>query len=170
MADKLQIAQLVGSLLSNSIPKQGFGDAVGGGEKKKYNQEDLNSFGNWTDQTDTKMMAKDLNNRGLVGADKMMDDNVNTSSSDGIRNANSDWKVSAIQNILSNARKLNLRTPEEVNANRDVLINNPKWRDAINNPVFSQNHPNFWNIITHSILPERYAKYDKMEKDNTVKK
>lgn len=129
-----------------------------GGGKKPIPQSQLQRFGNWTGQSDTKFMAADLMKRGLVGADKLLLDNPNPNDRNSIINSQSDWKPNAIMEILSNARKLNLRTPEEINANRNVLMTTPKYRDAINNPSFTQIHKNFWDIITHSILPEQYAK------------
>lgn len=124
-------------------------------------QTENQKFGNWTGQTDTKVMAQDLKRRGLIGAQSLIEDSPNVNDPNSIRNSESDWKVAAIQQILSNAKKLNLKSPEAINANRDVLIDNPKWKDAINNSYFNHIHPNFWSIITHSILPEQYAKYDK---------
>lgn len=135
-------------------------------------QDLLQKFGNWTGQTDTKVMAEDLIKRGLVGGEQLRYDQPNTSTAEGIRNAQSDWKVAAIQDILSNARKFNLRKPEEVLANKNVLISNPKWRDAINNDSFKTIHPNFWNVITDSLLPSQYAKEDaqRMVASNTPKR
>lgn len=124
-------------------------------------QDALSRFSNWTGQTDTKVMAHDLMKRGLVGADQLYFDSVDTTSPNSIRKSQSDWKVAAIQNILMNAKKLNLRKPEEIMANRHILIDNPTWKEGINNPAFKQVHPNFWQVISNSILPEQYAKSDK---------
>lgn len=121
-------------------------------------QDELRQFGNWTGQTDTKVMARDLQKRGLIGAEQLVMDNPNVTSASSIRNAQSDWKVSAIQEILANARRFNLRTPEEINANRDVLVQNSRWREGINNPYFTHIHPNFFDVISKSILPEQYTK------------
>lgn len=131
---------------------------LGDGKKPTPDQDKFQKFGNWTGQTDTKVMAQDLFKRGLIGADQLVSDNPNTSSGDAIRNAQSDWKVAAVQDILANARKFNLKKPEEIMANKNALISNPAWRDAINNTSFNTLHPNFWSVITHSILPEQYAK------------
>lgn len=131
-----------------------------GGDKGKKNpslppQDENVKFGNWTGQTDTKVMAKDLMDRGLVGANQLMADDPTTNPT-GISNSQSDWKQAAIQNILANAHKFNIRTPEAVLANQKLLIGNPKWEDAINNQYFKNIHPNFWEVVTHSLLPERW--------------
>lgn len=147
--------------------------ALSGGNKKPPDdteQDEFQKFGNWTGQTDVKLMAKDLLRRGLIGAEQLVMENVNIKSPDAIRKAQSDWKVSAIQEILARARKFNLRTPAEVLANKDVLLTNPMWKEGVNNWAFKNVHPNFWNIITESLLPEQWAKYDKADKSNLVKK
>lgn len=135
------------------------------------NQDQFQKFGNWTNSTNTKVMAQDLMKRGLVGANQIVDDasNPNTSSADAVRNNQSDWKVAAVQNILANARRFNIRKPEEVNANKDALMStlNPQYKDAINSQTFQQIHPNFWDVISKSILPEQYAKEDAT--NNTAK-
>lgn len=121
-------------------------------------QDDLQKFGNWTGKTDTKEIAADLMKRGLVGANQLVNDNPDITSANGIRNAQSDWKIAAIQDIVANARKYNLRSPEAVMANKHLLVSNPNWRAAIEDPYFNHIHPNWWSTITHSILPEQYAK------------
>lgn len=128
--------------------------------KIKLEQDTLRRFGNWTGQTDTKVMAADLKKRGLIGAQQLIDDQPNVNSASSIRNAQSDWKVNAIQEILANAKRYGLRTRAQVMANKDLLLNKPEWKDAINNDSFKSVHPNFWNIITDSILPEQYKKFD----------
>lgn len=125
-------------------------------------------FGNWTGSMDNQVMAKDLMNRGLTGADQIMNDQVMPNSADNIRNRQGDWKLAAVQNILSNAHKLNIRTPESVSTNWDVL-NNGKWKDAINDPTFSVIHPNFKSVI-NSILKDQWAKEDAQNKNQTAKK
>lgn len=130
--------------------------------------EELQQFGNWTGQQDSRVMAQDLMKRGLINANQLADEQVSLGAGAGIRNAQSAWKTGLIQEILSNARKYNLRTPTEVNANRNVLVQNPRWKAAVNDPYFNHVHPNFWNIITDSILPEQYAKFDKQ--NSVVKK
>lgn len=132
--------------------------ATGDGKKPVSNQDKFQKFGNWTDQADPKVMALDLKRRGLIGADQLIEDKPNVNDPNSIRNSQSDWKTAAIQQILSNAKKFNLRTPEEINANRDVLVGNKNWASAINNQSFQAIHPNFWSVITHSILPDQYAK------------
>lgn len=131
-----------------------------GGDPVQPNK--FEKFGNWTGQTDTKVMAADLMKRGLIGAGQLLYDNPNLNSADAIRNAQSDWKIAAIQKILSRARELNFRNPETINANKNALMStiNPQYRDAINSQDFQTIHPNFWSVITHSLIPEQYAKED----------
>lgn len=119
------------------------------------------NFSNWLTNNgssiDTKAAASDLMKRGLVGADQIMYDNPNTNSPTSIKNSQADWKPAAIQEILYNIRRLGLKTPEEINANKGVLTSG-KYKDAINNPSFANIHPNFWSTITNSIVPQQYAK------------
>lgn len=126
--------------------------------------DDNTQFGNWTGDNDTKSQVADLMKRGLIGASDMYQQQPDISNRNGIVNTATDWKPAAVSMILENAKRLNLRTPEAVMANKDTLIANPKWRDAINNPVFQQIHPNFWQVITRSILPQQWAKYDAQNK------
>jgi|SRR6185312_10306447 len=127
-------------------------------------------FGNWTGSTDTKVNAQDLSNRGLVGADQLVNENQDTSSADAIKNKNqSDWKIAMLQNILTNAHKFGIRSPEALDANRNVLIGNNKWADAVNNPQFAVVHPNFWQV-TKGILKDQWAKEYAANKNNVANK
>jgi hypothetical protein len=158
---------------------------IGGGNKKtvpttktapttttKPTAQELEDFGNWTGQTDTKVMAADLLKRGLVNAHQLIQDNPNQDDGNSIINSQSDWKPAAISTIVSNARKYNLRTPEELDANRKVLMNSlpPRLQDAINDPRFLQIHPNWWSVINKSIIPQQWAKVDAANKTTTAKK
>ena len=155
-------------------------DLIGGGGSKKpkpkpkpdYTPEDLRAFGNLTGQTDTKVMAKDLSKRGLLGADQLIMDNPNTNDPNSVVNSQGDWKPAAIEKIVANARKYNLRTPEEIVANKKVLMNSldPRIQDAIKDPRFDQIHPNFWQVLAHSIIPEQWAKLDAKNKANLASK
>src|SRR5450631_4290842 len=119
--------------------------------------QQISNFSNWTgtggNVVDTKIAAQDLKKRGLVGADQIVDTVPNVNDPNSIKNSQADWKPAAIQQILSNTRRLNLRTPESIEANKNVLVSNPKWRDAINNQSFQNVHPNFWSVIKNSIVP-----------------
>lgn len=167
MADQsnIALAQNVNNLVGNPATKPSIVPTT---KPTPPTQQELDDFGNWTGQKDTKIMAADLMKRGLKGADQLLLDNPNTSTTSGVINSQSDWKPAAISKIVSNARKYNLRTPEELNANRKVLMNSldPRIQDAINNPVFQQIHPNFWQVIDHSIIPQQWAKVDAMNKQN----
>lgn len=137
----------------------------GGGKKPPPNK-----FGDWAGSQDTKVIGKKLMDLGLTGADQIYYDNPNVSTRNGVINSQGDWKPAAISQILENAQRLGIRTPEELMANKDVLIGNPKFRDAINNPVFNNLHPNFWQVIGQKILPQQWAKYDAANKNQTAKK
>jgi len=134
------------------------------------NQDPHQRFGNWTGSPNTKVNAEDLLRRGLVGADQLVNENQDTSSRDAIINKNqSDWKIAAMQNILSNAHKFGIRSPEALDANRNVLIGNSKWADAINNPQFAVVHPNWWQV-TKGILKDQWDKEDAANKQSVAKK
>ena len=138
----------------------------GVGDPKAPAKTTAEKFGDWTDSNgDTKIAAKSLMDLGLIGADQVFYEKPDISTRSGVINSQSDWKPAAIEQILQNAYKLGIRKPEEVMANKDVLIGNPRFRDAINNPVFAQIHPNFWQVITEKLLPQQYAKFDKQNKN-----
>lgn len=133
------------------------------------------TFGNWTNSKDTKVAAKDLFDRGLVNGDQLVNENQDTSSSDAIKNKNqSDWKIAAAQRILQKAYDKNIRTPTAFlqPENRAYLLSgvDPRVKDAINDPTFNQIHPNWWQVLGNSILPQQWAKYDAMNKQNLVTK
>lgn len=144
------------------------GDPIKG--KEGIPQSELDDFANWTGSTDTKVMAQDLMKKGLHGADQLLYDVVDTSSSDSVRNAQSDWKMGATLNVLKNALKLGISTPEEVDANKDVLIGNPRWAEAMNSVSFNNIHDNYWDIIKYVLLPEQYAKRAASGKSQTALK
>lgn len=118
------------------------------------------NWGKAGDAIDTKKAAQYLQKIGLVGADQIKEAQPNIADPNSIRTSQADWKIAAIQHIISNAKKFGIRKPEEVIANKDVLMStlDPKYKDAINNSSFGVTHPNFWGIISHSILPDEYAK------------
>ncbi len=60
--------------------------------------------------------------------------------------------------MLMQARKLNLKTPTEIKANRAALIGSldPRLQDAMKHPVFNQIHPNFFDTF-NSVLKDQYA-------------
>lgn len=158
-------------LEANGLGGMAFKGMIPNPEKPKDPDDELTTFADWTgSKGDTKVIAKDLMKRGLIGAEQIFNAGVDIKDASSIKNSQADWKPAAIQQILANARRLNLRKPEEILANKDVLISNPRFKDAINNPYFKQIHPNFWNIITDSILPEQYAKADKKKQQDLAKK
>ena len=127
-------------------------------------------FGDWAGSQDTKVIGKKLMDLGMTGADQIYYDNPDVSTRNGVINSQGDWKPAAISQILENAKRLNIRTPEAMMVNKDVLIGNPRFRDAINNPVFNNIHPNWWQIISQKILPQQWAKFDAQNKNQTTKK
>ena len=143
---------------------------VTGGDPTKKTPPPNTGFGDWAGSQDTKVIAKKLMDLGMVGADQMYYDNPDVSNRSGIVNSQADWKPAVIAQILENAHRLNLRTPEAVMQNKDVLIGNPRFRDAINNPQFNNIHPNFWQVVTQKLLPLQWAKYDAANKNQVVTK
>lgn len=133
-----------------------------GGKGKGKDPEAAKQFGNWADTEDTKAMAHDLSQRGLIGADQLILDNPNQNDRNSVVNSQSDWKPAAIQKILSKAYEAGIKNPTVFLApeNRNYLLSglDPRIRDAINDPRFTQIHPNFWNILSDSILPQQWAK------------
>lgn len=129
----------------------------------KEEEAEAEQFGNWADTKDTKVASKDLMDRGLVGADQLYNENQKTNNADEITNKNqSDWKIAAIQKILAKAYLAGIKSPEAflLPENRNYLLSglDPRIKDAINNPNFNVIHPNFWNILGDSILPQQWAK------------
>lgn len=124
------------------------------------------SFGNVGDAIDSKQAAMYLQKKGLVGAGQIIESNPNLNDAESIRNVQGDWKIAAMQQIIQNAKKFGLSKPEEILANKDVLIGNPRWKDAINNSSFQQIHPNWWSLIANSIIPEQMS----IDKTNSIAK
>lgn len=124
--------------------------------------ENSKRFGNWADTTDTKVMANDLAKRGLIGSDQLVLDQPNKADVNSVVNSQGDWVVSAIPKILIKAYEKGIRNPTVFLApeNRDYLLSglDPRIKDAIKNPVFLRNHPNFWNVLSDSVLPQQWAK------------
>lgn len=133
-------------------------------KQPKISDAEVNRFANWADSESTLDMAKDLKKRGLEGADQLIDDTskVNVKDASSIKNSQSDWKMAAIQHMLANAKRLNIRKPEEFDANLSALTSTlaPQYKDALRNPSFSVTHPNFLPVVK-SILKDQYAKEDK---------
>ena len=123
----------------------------------KLSQDQLNKFGQFAGSGDTKEIAKYLMKKGLIGAEQLYTDHPDLSAKDGIINAQSDWKPSAISQMLIRARSLNLKTPTQVKANRAALVGAlpDRYAQAISHPAFSNIHKNFWETFD-GILSERY--------------
>jgi len=117
-------------------------------KKRQLSPEELNNFSNWVKSGDTKEMAYDLAKRGLVNASQLMEEKqpsiVTALNSKSVQ---SSWKNAAIINILQRARQFGIKTPTELIANKDVLIDKPEFKQAINHAAFKQIHPNFWEIV-----------------------
>lgn len=129
------------------------------GDKKPtpLTEAQLTQFGNYGGG-DVKTKSAYLSKLGLIGADQLLTDHPDISSSKGIINAQSDWKTSAISAMLIRARQAGLKTPTEIKANREALTSAlaPRLKEAINHPVFNQLHPNFWSVFD-SVLKDQYA-------------
>ena len=127
-------------------------------DPKKPNEEEITRFGNFAGE-DTMGIAKDLARRGMVGASQLLTDHPDISSKSGIVNAQSDWKPSAISSMLMQAKRLGLKTPTEIAANKEALMGklDPRYKEALNHQTFNQIHPNFWETF-NGILKDQYAK------------
>lgn len=127
------------------------------------------SFGKIGDAVDTKLAAKYLQQKGLIGADQLVEASPNTNDPNSIRNNQGDWKISAIQHIMANAKRLGINTPEAFDANMDVLTNtlDPKYRQALKDPSFAVTNPN-WSSVLKSILKDQSTGASK--KDNLIAK
>ena len=127
--------------------------------KKELTEEQLKKFGDFAGSSDTKEMAKFLMKKGLVGASQLYTDQPNTATKEGIINSQSDWKTAAMSKMLSRARQLGLKSPEEVNANKAALVGalDDRLKQAIADPTFAQIHPNWWNVFG-DVLKDQYAK------------
>ena len=136
-----------------SLAEKGGGDD----KNKPLSDEQLKKFADFAGTGDTKEIAKYLMKKGLKGAEQLYTDHPDISSPQGILNAQSDWKASAISKMLMRARSLNLRTPAQVKANQEAILGglDERYRAAIKHPAFNQIHPNF-NQTFASILEDRY--------------
>ena len=159
MQSNIDLAQNVNNIVGNG----------GGGTKKPpvpkpstLTPKQLTDFGNWTGQSDPKVMAADLGKRGLIGSDQLITDTPDLSTKAGITDSQTNWKPAAISLIVAKARELGLRKPEELDANKQALMGSldPRIKDAINDPRFLRVHPNFWDVVNKSIIPQQWAKVD----------
>lgn len=125
---------------------------------KPLTEAQLQAFANYGGTTDIHGRASYLGKKGLIGASQLISDHPDLSKPNGLINAQSDWKTGAIGAMLMQARKLNLRTPAEVKANRGALLASlaPRLKEAINHPVFNQIHPNWWETFDQ-VLGDQYA-------------
>lgn len=131
---------------------------------KKLTPEEMNRFANWIPSGDSKAMAADLGKRGLIGASQLIEDQQPAIVTAGNSKASqSSWKPAVILNILQKARQFGLKNPTELLANKDVLIDNPDYKAAVNHPTFNQIHPNFWQVVSNLYK-------DQLAKENTPTK
>lgn len=121
---------------------------------RPLSEQELQQFGNFANTTDVKDMARYLGQKGLIGASQLIND-----TGTSVINSEADWKTAAFSQLLIQARRFGIKTPAEINANRDALMGtlDPRIKDALKNPVFAQNHPNYWETLG-SVLKDQYAK------------
>ncbi len=137
--------------------------------KKKYTEEELFKFSNWIPSGDNKQMASDLSRRGLQNATQLFLDSPDTKTFNGLRNAQSDWKPAAIQQILMRAKMAGIKDETEMLANKSYLTNG-RFKEALNHEVFNQIHPNFWKVVS-SIYKDQLSKESVPDKGlATIKK
>lgn len=134
-----------------------------GGDGKKppetpLTDTQLQQFGNFAGSSNLRDQALYLMKKGMKGAEQLYTDHPDISTRDKLINAQSDWKPAAISAMLIRARRAGLRTPTEINANKDALLGalRPELAQAINHPAFSQIHENFWPVFSQ-ILQDRYS-------------
>jgi hypothetical protein len=120
-------------------------------------EAELRAFANYGGTTDPKGKAAYLASKGLVGASQILTDHPDVSTEKGIINAQSNWKTSAIEAMLMQARKMGLKTPTQLSNNKAGLMSaiDPRIKEALNHPAFNQIHPNFWETF-NGIVKDQY--------------
>jgi hypothetical protein len=131
-----------------------------GGKRKRPTplaDDELKKFGVFGGSPDVKNQALYLVKKGMVGAGQIVGDKPDLSTREGITNSQGNWKPAAISAMLVKARQLGLQTPTEIMANKAAVMSSldPRIKDAINHPAFSQIHPNFWPTFT-SVMDDQY--------------
>lgn len=119
-------------------------------------------FSNWMGTSDRKVMAKNLSDLGMKGADQIYNDNPDPNNPESIRHSQGDWKIAAVQKILEKAHEKGLRNPTEILANKDYLTSGLEkdYKEALNKQDFNTIHPNFWQVIAEKLIPQQWAKTD----------
>lgn len=130
--------------------------------------EQLMRFGNYAGSNDTKAMALYLANKGLINASDIYNSTPNTTSAQGITSSQADWKPAKIQGMLMQARRLGV-TPQNIDANWDVVMGNDRYAAALKDKNFNVIHPNFKSIFKN-ILAEQYAKEKSTSYTDVAKK
>lgn len=148
-----------------NTPKKPFGKPT----LPVLNNVQLTGFGDFAGTTDVNEKARYLGRKGLFGADQLIADKPENNPN-GVTNAQSSWKTSAMSAMLMQARRLGIKTPTEVSANKSALIGalDPRFKDAINTPEFSNTHPNWWQTFD-SILKDQYDKEQNINSSLAVK-
>lgn len=62
-------------------------------------------------------------------------------------NKPSNWVPLQTAHIMKRARALGIRTPDQINANMDVLLQDTPYKEAVKHPDFKKIYPNFWDVI-----------------------
>lgn len=140
-------------------------------KKKVPSDSDSVRFGNFTNEgtgaIDLDKASKYLTDKGLTGMGAIQPpapivNKYGVVNSQPIVKSQSASGASLVSGLLQNAFKMGLRKPEEIEANKEVLINKlpPELKELVNNWGFKSNHPNFWEVMKRNILPEQWKKFD----------
>lgn len=139
--------------------------------KKKPTDADSVRFGNFTNEgtgaIDLGKASKYLTDKGLVGLGAVQPpapivNQYGVVNSQPMVKSQASSGSALVSGILQNAFKMGLRKPEEVEANKDVLINklSPELKELVNHWGFKTNYPNFWEVMKRNIIPEQWSKFD----------
>ncbi len=141
-------------------------------KKSPATTEQVNNFSVLGGTSDIKGQAVYLGKRGLIGTSNLLMDNHPLTTGEGsfdtksgvvnkkgLLAAQSVWIPSAMSTMLGAARKMNLRTPTELKANREALLGSltPEYKEALNHPAFAQNYPNYWDTF-NNVISDQYSK------------
>ena len=128
----------------------------------------LMRFANYAGSADTKAQASYLAKRGLLGVSDIIQARPNIASPSDIVSNQADWKPAKIGGMLMTARKLGV-TPQNIDANWDVVMGNDRYAEAMKHPNFTVLHGN-WKDVFKKLLEEQYAKEASETEQSIAKK